>query len=222
MVVRFVDFNSADNIIDQQFASQWSDVHDVLAAMPLHVKSSDQAGIQGSPIFDPVGTNEHIKAGLIHRDWSPCIPIPRENSFLGTNIDFGKDGVIVEAQFSNYPFLLNNALRSELFFRSHHPLSGRPTGLLILITKAHMFPSSNSTLYYEHAENQLSALVSNHIIGIPIRLVGLFEHEGTTIMATFTEYESARYSRAVAIRTNRQCMIRSGRGAKSRCIFDFD
>jgi len=29
------------------------------------IKASDQTGIQGNPIFDPVGTNEYIKAALV-------------------------------------------------------------------------------------------------------------------------------------------------------------
>jgi hypothetical protein len=78
--------------------------------MPLHIKASDQAGIQGNPIFDPVGTNEYIKAALMKFGWLANIPIPVEYSFLGTDIDFGKAGVIV---FSAAPYNLPRIVDSK-------------------------------------------------------------------------------------------------------------
>jgi hypothetical protein len=186
--------------------------------MPLHIKASDQAGIQGNPIFDPVGTNEYIKAALMKLGWLANIPIPIEYSFLGTDIDFGKAGVIVESQFSNYPFLLNNTLRSELFFKAGTIFAGHPTQLVILITKALMFPASNSTLYYEQAVRQLTALAEYNVFDAPIRLVGLFEQPNSIVPVVWTAYSSARYSRIVQTRIIRQCQIISGRSLRSRCL----
>jgi hypothetical protein len=186
--------------------------------MPLHIKASDQAKIQGNPIFDPVGTNEYIKAALINCDWKSNIPIPAPFRFLGTDIDFAKAGIVIEIQFSNYPFLLNNTLRSELFFKSQTEFAGHKTNLVILVTKALMFPASNSTLYYEQAVNQLTALAQNQVFDVPIRLVGLFAQLNTTIPVVWTEYSSKRYSRNVNNRVNRQCQILPGRTNRSRCI----
>jgi hypothetical protein len=64
MLLQVADFNSAERAI-QTHERSWRELKRVLEAMPLHLKSFDQAGIQGSPIFDPVGTNEHIKAQLL-------------------------------------------------------------------------------------------------------------------------------------------------------------
>ena len=81
------------------------------------------------------------------------IPIPAEYDFLGTGIDFGSQGMLIEVQFSNYPFLLNNTVRSELFWQAKIPLAHKHTEVVVIITKAHMFPASNSTLYYEQGKN---------------------------------------------------------------------
>jgi hypothetical protein len=186
--------------------------------MPLHIKPSDQAQIQGNPIFDPVGTNLYIKNGLNQLGWQSNIPIPTPYKFLGTDIDFGKAGIIIEIQFSNYPFLLNNTLRSELFFKAKTEFAGYSTKLLIIITKALMFPASNSTLYYEQAVNQLTALAENQVFDIPIRLVGLFEQQNAIVPVIWTEYLLKRYSRTVNIRVSRQCQILAGRSARSRCL----
>ncbi|MBD2666429.1 hypothetical protein B6N60_02470 [Richelia sinica FACHB-800] len=185
--------------------------------MPLHIKASDQAGIQGNPIFDPVGTNEYIKAALIQSGWQPNLPIPTPYRFLGKEVDFGKSGIIIEIQFSNYPYLLNNTLRSELFFKAKTEFAGQATNLLILVTKALMFPASNSTLYYEQAVNQLTALVMNQVFDIPIRLIGLFEQANTTVPVVWSQYSSTRYSRTVQTRMPRQCEIMPGRSPNSRC-----
>jgi hypothetical protein len=185
--------------------------------MPLHIKASDQAGIQGNPIFDPVGTNEYIKNALMELNWQSNIPIPVAYRFLGKDVDFGKAGIIIEIQFSNYPYLLNNTLRSELFFKARSKFAGYETNLLIVVTKAKMFPASNSTLYYEQAVNQLTALVENQVFDIPIRLIGLFAEINTTVPVIWSQYTSERYSRTVNNRINRQCKILSGRYPSSRC-----
>ena len=218
ILVKITDFNAADAVIAECFSAQWSELRSVLEAMPLHMKASDQAGKQGKPIFDPVGTNEAIKAGLAPLGWHR-IPIPVEFNFLGTDIDFGKNGVIAEAQFSNYPFLLNNTIRSELLFKSKvglHP--DEPTKLVVIITKAHMFPASNSTLYYEQALHQLSSLAKYHVFDVPIRLVGLFVERTGINPGVWTGYSATRYSRTVDLRANRRFNVGS-RKDDGRCIF---
>ena len=142
---------------------------------------------------------------------------PPQFSFLGTDVDFGKNGLIVEAQFSNYPFLLNNTIRSELFFKAKLNLSGIPTLATVILTKGHMFPASNSTLYYEQARNQLNALATNRVFDSPIRLVGLFAPRIGTLPVIWTEYAATRYSRTVRTRMTRQCTVGAGRNASSRC-----
>lgn len=216
MKLLMTDYNGADALCTTTFAAEWADVQAALTAMPLHLKASDQAGKQGQPIFDPVGTNEAINTDLVAKGWSPKIPIPAQWNFLGTDVDFGKNGVIVEAQFSNYPFLLNNILRTELFVKSKTALPTVPTQVLVLVTKAHMFPASNSTLYYEQAKNQLDALAKNNVFDAPVRLVGLSADRGT-VPCVYTDYSSARYSRTVKQRETTTCTISNGRGANSRC-----
>ncbi|MCD4783537.1 MAG: restriction endonuclease [Candidatus Eremiobacteraeota bacterium] len=170
----------------------------MLVNLPLHLKASDQKGKQGTPIFDVVGTNNFIKEKLVEKGWINSIPIPSNYSFLGTDIDFGKSGALLEVQFSNYPFLLNNTLRSELLFKSKFKVGDIETKVVIIVTKAHMFPSSNSTLYYEQAKHQLNAMAKNALFAVPIRLVGLFEETNKRIPAIWTKYTSKRYSRKIS------------------------
>jgi hypothetical protein len=77
-----------------------------------------------------------------------------------------------------------------------------------------MFPSSNSTLYYEQARKQLDELSKHNVIKIPIRLIGLFEKMNDTVPALWTQYSSNRYSRTINNRTSIECnlMERSKKG----------
>ena len=61
MQIQTTDFNDADDVIQSTFADEWRELEVILASMRLHLKKSDQAGIKGSLIFDPVGTNEYVK-----------------------------------------------------------------------------------------------------------------------------------------------------------------
>jgi hypothetical protein len=210
IILEINDFNDAGNLIKRIYRAEWEEIRRVLETMPLHLKASDQAGKQGRPIFDPVGTNEAIKAALAPRGWQR-IPIPTEFDFLGTDVDFGKNGVIVEAQFSNYPFLLNNTIRSELFFKSKIALTGKPTKLVVLITKARLFPASNSTLNYDQADRQLTSLANYKVFDVPIRLVGLTVDPSGIIPAIWTGYTATRYSCTVEIRGPRRFVVSSQR-----------
>jgi hypothetical protein len=194
MDVKIVDFNGAQGVMESKFASHWSQLQQALERLPLQLKASDQAGKQGAPIFDPVGTNAIIKREMVAKGWTPNPPIPDELAFLGTDVDFIHQGLLTESQFSNYPFLLNNTVRSELFNKSGAVIGASHVEAAVIITKTGMLPASNSTLYFEQAERQLKALTKYKVFELPIRLVGLTVPTGN-IEVTFNEYAQARYSR---------------------------
>ena len=92
---------------------------------------------------------------------------------MGKDVDFLKDGIVMEVQFSNYPFLLNNIIRTELFRKSHMKLDDSLVRSLVIITKTKDIPSANSSLYYEQAKNQISSIIDHNMIDIPITLIGI-------------------------------------------------
>ena len=220
MIIKVTDFNAADKVIASSHQAEWQELERVLEQMPLHLKASDQAGMQGSRIFDVVGTNHYIKNALTRPElaWGANIQIPPEYRFLGTDVDFCKSGLLVEAQFSNYPFLLNNILRSERFFQSKTVLCGHEVGAIVLITKGHMFPASNSTLYYEQAASQLTSLAKIKVFTMPVRLVGLSERTGVPLRIKITDYMNPR-SRQVVAQLDYDCTITPS-GGRGRCTLE--
>ncbi len=124
------------------------------------------------------------------------VSIPAEYNSFGIGVDFGKKNIIVEVQFSNYPFVINNIIRSEVFCKSELELIPEyPVKLLIIITKAHKFPASNSTSYYEQAKGQIDFMLEHEIISMSIRLIGLTVSDGENVDAMWTNYSAERYSR---------------------------
>ena len=214
MRTRYTDFNGADAAIASMYATPWAELEGVLAAMPLHLKASEQDGIQGNATFDPVGTNDYIAQALKALNWSGKIPIPEAFGSFGTDVDFAKQGMIVEVQFSNYPFLLNNTIRSQMFVRDGIVFHGAPTGVIVIVAKSGMIPSANSSLYYEQAVNQLTALATQGVLTAPLRMVSLYEEPGQ-VNATWTTYPG-RTSRTIHGRETRTVTVTQGSGMKAR------
>ena len=169
----------------------------VIKQLDIYLKNSDQKGKKQSLIFDPKGTNYSLKELLNSKNWECNLKIPNKFNSLGKDIDFYKDNLLLEVQFSNYPFLLNNIIRSELFHKNEAILKKKIHGLII-ITKVHAFPSSNSTLYYEQAKKQIDLLADNNLFTIPLRLIGLTCDENKENLITWSEYKEQRYSREVS------------------------
>jgi hypothetical protein len=195
MRVLHSDFNGADQFFATDAgASEWSDVQRILRGMPLYMQASDQRGKKGKPIFDPKATNAHLNRATQECGWAP-IPVPDDLTEFGTDWDGGKRSTLAEWQFSNYPFLWNNIIRTEAVFNAKTRLPGlMAIRGLIVVTKCGLFPASNSTLYYEQAKAQLEAATRFGAFSIPIRLVGLSISTGPTSQAIWSIY-SGRYAR---------------------------
>ena len=197
MLISFQDYNGAGQLITNIYQQEWAELVQVLTNMPLHLKASDEGGIQGSPIFDPIGTNLAILAGLVPLQWQAKAPICSPFTVMGKDVDFAKNGVLVEVQFSNYPFLINNVLRSEMFHKANIVFHQKPTGLLIVVVKAKVFPASQSTLYYEQAKSHLNELAALNSFSVPVRLVSLESNGPSQTQAMWTQYAANRHSRTV-------------------------
>lgn len=196
MELQIKDFNNAEKIFDGSATQQWIELSSILSKMPLHLKSSDQNGKQGKKVFDPIGTNEYIKKNIlsINDSWQANASIPKPYQSFGKDVDFVNSSMLLEVQFSNYPFLLNNIIRSELFINNKLKFTDVPISSVILITKTNRIPAANSSLYFEQASQQITTLVNSKILTIPIRLVGL-DLSNSPCDSIYTDYSTVRNSR---------------------------
>lgn len=192
------DFNDSDAYFGGEGAPEWEDIEAIVRDLPLCLQPSGQAGIAGNAVFDPKATNAFLTRSALARGWR-VIPVPTGLSEFGTDWDAGKAATLAEWQFSNYPFLWNNVIRSEAMFKSQIVIEHlEPIKGLIVVTKSGAFPSSASSLYFEQARAQLTGVTRFKTFAIPIRLVGLAIPAGSeTVDVTWSEYEG-RTSRTVA------------------------
>lgn len=197
MKIDVTDFNGADSVIASSHSVSYDALEGALKKLPLQLKASDQAGKLGTLIFDPVGTNEAIKTEIPAAGFVPNFRVPESLSILGKDVDFAKSGLLVEVQFSNYPFLMNNLLRSELFYKAQAAMPDVPMDALVIVTKSSIFSSSNSTLYYEQARDQLAALSHQNVFDVPVRLIGLSAPLGSSFEVRVNRYHAPRYSRTL-------------------------
>lgn len=209
------DFNGAAEYFAGDGAAEWRDIEQVIAELPTCFQASDQAGIQGTPIFDPKATNLALTTMAAERGWR-SVPVPAELRAIGNDWDAGRRRTLAEWQFSNYPFLWNNIIRTEAVYQQGCPLDHvEKAEALVFVTKSGVFPSSNSSLYYEQGKAQLDVVTTLEVFDVPIRFVGLGVPPGAVeIEAAWTTY-GGRTSRTV-VATERRTMQVSWQGRTSK------
>lgn len=195
------DFAGAGEYFSYEGSREWNDLSEILDRCSVQLQPSDQAGLGRSPIFDPKATNRELTDAAAELGWN-AIPVPEELQMFGKDWDAGKGRTLAEWQFSNYPFLWNNVIRTQGVYRSEIRLKGmRGVEALVVVTKSGRFPSSNSTLYFEQARAQLSAVMGFQAFTLPIRLVGLtLQPNATEVEAIWNTYAGSRYDRVPATR----------------------
>lgn len=214
MDIEIRDFNGAAEYFQGAGSLRWREIGDVARGLRPQLQASDQSGRVGQPIFDPKGTNAKLTAAAARVGWSK-VPVPAALQPFGVDWDAGKGAVLAEWQFSNYPFLWNNIIRSEAIFQSRSVLAPLtdPVDALIVVTKSGSFPASNSTLYFEQANAQIDTVTTLGVFEIPIRLVGLMLPDGIARLdADWNEY-GARYGRA-GVSSQRTFTVTWGRTAQ--------
>lgn len=207
MLYELSDFNNAKLYFDTDGADCWRDIVTVISSMPVFLQGSQQSGIIGNAIFDPKATNSFLTETLRTHGWK-AVPVPPSLTEFGVDWDGGKGTTLAEWQFSNYPFLWNNVIRTEAVVKSGLSLAGFGVAkALIVITKSGLFPSSNSTLYYEQAHAQLKTVTQLGAFDVPIRLVGLSIPQDARELDVVWSAYPGRYSRAADAKTNKRLAI---------------
>jgi hypothetical protein len=196
MEIEIRDFNGAKEYFAGAGSDRWAEINGVLSALRPQLQASDQAGRVGRPIFDPKGTNARLTEAAAAVGWDK-VTVPPELQPFGNDWDAGKGSVLAEWQFSNYPFLWNNIIRSEAVFQSKAVLPPLTASVdaLIIVTKSGSFPASNSTLYFEQANAQIDTVTTLGVFEVPIRLIGLMVPPNATELDADWNVYSGRYAR---------------------------
>lgn len=206
------DFAGASEFFAEDGAAEWEDLSSVLESCSIQLQPSDQAALGKKPIFDPKATNRELTDAAARYGWK-SIPVPTELQMFGRDWDGGKRTTLAEWQFSNYPFLWNNVIRTQGVYRSSIHLAGMDdVEALVIVTKSGQFPASNSTLYYEQARAQIKSVMEFLKFTLPIRLVGLTLDAGTSsVEAVWNTYAGRRYDRVPTAKDVRTFSVEWGK-----------
>lgn len=196
LLFNVADFNGAFEYFETTGSERWDEIATVVDELRPQFQASDQAGRVGGAIFDPKATNRILTDQAADFGWSK-VPVPAELKPFGLDWDGGKGTVLAEWQFSNYPFLWNNVIRTEAIFQSEArlPSLSGPVDALIIITKSGTLPASNSTLYFEQACAQIDTVTTLGVFRLPIRIIGLtVDTEASALDIDWNSYDG-RYAR---------------------------
>ncbi|MCC3777763.1 hypothetical protein [Streptomyces sp. UNOB3_S3] len=185
------DFFNADRFFDTEGKREWREIEGAISQLKLQLQPSGQDGLGGQAIFDPKATNKILTESTAAHGWNK-IPVPETLRAFGVDWDAGKNTVLAEWQFSNYPFLWNNIIRSQVVARRGQELEGMgaPPKALIVVTKSGCLPASQSTLYFEQGKSQMQSVLESLDLDIAIRLVGLtIPHDTQTVNASWNTYK---------------------------------
>ena len=100
------DFNGALELFNGRLAERWREIDSILVNLRPQLQASDEERRRGLPIFSPKATNAHLTTQAATHGWRK-VPVPEDLTSFGVDWDAGKDSVLAEWQFSNYPFLWN-------------------------------------------------------------------------------------------------------------------
>ncbi|WUH93457.1 hypothetical protein OG900_27325 [Streptomyces sp. NBC_00433] len=197
------DFSGATEYFAGPGSAYWSDLAYVIGHLRLQPSGED--GMTGNPNFGPKATNRILTEQAALLGWEK-IPVPDSpKAAFGLDWDAGRGAVLVEWQFSNYPFLWNNIIRSQVAVHRSLLLQGMDSvpQALVVVTKSGCPPASRSTLYFEQAKAQLGMAAEALDLDIAVRLVGLTIPAGcATVDADWNTYPG-RTARKVPTSTPR-------------------
>jgi len=161
--------NDGEDLLRTKFPSEHRDICTVLSTIVCPMKESQQSGKQGVWIFDPIGMNAILREQLTMRGWKAKVPLA-ERRKAGNDVDFYKNGVVIEAQFGNFAYLQSDVARLEALHTGVVQLRGSPpVELGVLITVQKNMPRANSVSDFEIATTRAVIIART----IPLVVFGL-------------------------------------------------
>ena len=118
------DVNDAQNILEQNFLALYNELLNILDQCEYQMQASHQRERMGNTIFSPSITNKVLKTFFENYGWEANVPLLNPGYNTGKDVDFYKDGIVVEVQFAHYALMTSDAARLEALFNGNMRLVG--------------------------------------------------------------------------------------------------
>lgn len=162
--------NKGAQVLNDKFESELEDIRTALERTDYHVKKCNQKDRENETIFDPIGTNAAIKNELVNLGWDAGVGFVDPGYSSGKDIDFWKNGVGVEVQFSHYTSLDSDMNRLERLYEDVLELKGNrevKAGVVVVVSQD--MPTSQSVAHFQQAVERAAKSISS----IPTFMFGI-------------------------------------------------
>jgi hypothetical protein len=152
------EIDAVNNALVYLQANRIGELNDILCVLdnaPYQVQLCGQKGRQGELIFSPSVTNTVLENDFVSRGWEARVPLFNAGYDTGKDVDFYKNGVVVEVQFAHYGLCLTDISRMERLFTGGLKLqptssgSPRPVVAGVEIVVDRQMPTSQSVAHMD-------------------------------------------------------------------------
>lgn len=162
--------NGGEFFLAQNHPNEWVEFIEMIAEVPYHVQLCRQKGRETEMIFSPSMANAELKKRLVDKNWSANVPIANPSYHSGKDVDFYKNGVVLEVQFAHYGLMQADVGRMEELRTGGLALAGGfPVDCGIELVVTNRMPRSQSVAHLGQALTRAAPLART----LPLILVGI-------------------------------------------------
>ena len=169
------EVNNAIGFLKANRSAEMAEIESVLANTLYHVQFCGQKGRTSDLIFSPSQSNTAIENAFIAAGWEAGVSLTNPGYDTGRNIDFYKNGVAIEVQFSHYGLCMTDISRMERLFTRNLHLHPSPEGTLrpvvagVEIVIDRSMPASQSVTHMDILRTRGAPIAQK----LPLLMVGI-------------------------------------------------
>lgn len=188
--------NAGHAVLKQQHQQQLAEILSVVAGVEYQVQLCGEAGRTSELIFSPSFNNASIKAAFGALGWECGVALENPTPETGRDVDYYKDGVVVEVQFAHYALCFADVSRMQRLFSGQLHLKprtgGKPRPVYVgaeIVVDAAM-PTSQGVARLNQLRERGAPLATS----LPLLMVGVLPPQPGDIVVQHTHVPRSRRS----------------------------
>lgn len=179
------EVNNAMAFLQANRSAELNELFSVLDNALYQVQFCGQRGRETELIFSPSMSNTVLKDSFTSLGWEAGVPLANPGYDTGRDVDFYKNGVVVEVQFAHYGLCMTDISRMERLYSRSLQLQSNPSGAprhvvagVEIVVDRHM-PTSQSVAHME----QLRTRGAPVALTLPLLMIGILAPQpGDTVI----------------------------------------
>lgn len=179
------EVNNALAYLNANRVSELKDILSVLDHAVYQVQLCGQKGRESELIFSPSVSNAVLKDAFSSLGWEAGLPLANPGYDTGRDVDFYKNGVVVEVQFAHYGLCMTDISRMERLYSGQlqlQPTSAgatRPVVAGVEIVVDRQMPTSQSVAHMDQLRTRGAPVARS----LPLLMVGILPpHVGDQVI----------------------------------------